>query len=249
MWSPSRRVQSTEFRVGRLCLIVLCTLYSTLLLSACGFQPLYGKHDRQSADGQAGAILQRIKVVASAGEPAQRALAEQFKRDLEDRLNPGNHPRSAGAQDYTLSVGIGAQEGALAVSKDGTISRYNVTISAGLTLTRPDGQTVFYTTARRVSSYNNVTGAFFSTYVSSQDAISRGVTDLAEDVRMRLAAFFTENPNPQPLNVAKLPRETAPGIYTSVPGAPQVPVYQPYGINSPTQDDRTTIWDRPAGSP
>jgi hypothetical protein len=160
---------------------------------------MHGKAAQNEAP-RAGEITERIAVDASA-DMAHKRTAQQFKAHLEDRLNPETGAPSFPA--YRLSTSLAVVEAPVGISPDGTVSRYNVILTATLSLTRAsDGALVYAGTARRTGSYNNVTSAFYSTYTASQDTIRRTATGLAEDVELRLAAFFAQNPHPQPLNPA-----------------------------------------------
>jgi len=185
-----------------------------LLTSACGFEPMYARHDNTGLTGHTGLITQNILIEATTGDDIKdRHVAEQFKNDLEDRLRPSGD--TTATPQYALKATLTHTEGALAVSPDGTISRYNVIILADMKLTRiSDGALVYHGQAQRTGSYDNINNAFYSTYVSGEDASKRTVTELAEDVTLRLATFFQQNPFPK-----VIPTLAMPGTNTSTPAA------------------------------
>ncbi len=166
-----------------------------MTLAACGFEPVYAT---RAADAT-GPKIEGVAVEdVGTNDPSYRHLAQLFRSSLEDRLNPGNLRNQP--LPYRLKVDLVVSESAVAISRDGTVSRYNLNLDANLTLFRAtDGAPLYRSHARRTSSYNNVTNAFFSTYISSQDATQRAANELAQDIGMRLAAFFTQHPNPQPV--------------------------------------------------
>lgn len=173
-----------------------------LALTACGFEPMYASHTN-APSARVGAVAAHIAVEALADGPHRR-LAQQFKMELEDGLNPNGG--AAKAPLYHLEAVITVQEVPVGVSQDGTVSRYNVVLSAQLRLLRiSDGVLVYQGKARATSSYNNLTNAFYSTYISSQDAMKRATTGLAEDVQLRLAGLFSEHPVPAPVDPAVPP--------------------------------------------
>lgn len=175
-----------------------------LLVSACGFTPMYAQKSDSHEVTPAGQRLTHITVAASAPDITQRHVVEQFKAELQDRLNPdGSLPLSP---EYRLEAALLITEGGVGVSRDGTVSRYNVYVQATLNLIRlKDGANVFTGRAQRVSSYNNVTNAYYSTHTARADALKRATAGLSEDVQARLAALFAENPNPQPKPKPKQP--------------------------------------------
>lgn len=175
------------------------SLACLLLVAACGFTPLYGE---KTENGQSpGPILQNIAVQVGI-EPSRRLLAQQFKMDLEDRL----HAHHSAPPVYQLQIDLVVTETPISISPDGTVARTNVGVEAALRLIRAgDGVAVYQGRARRTSSYNNISNAFYSAYVSAQDATRRATTGLAEDVELRLAAFFAQNPTPGPITPAPAP--------------------------------------------
>lgn len=185
-------------KYSRLCLH-LCI--SAFLLSACGFTPLYGKKD----SGAAPSALAGVKIDPIDGG----RMGQQFKIALEDSLNPGGAvPASA---PYHLTATLVSAEAPIGVSTDGTVSRYNVYLDSTYILFRTsDGEKVSTGKVRQISSYNNATNAYFSTFVSQQDAIKQGVEELSEIYRERLIAYLTgpdsgkpdktvTGPDPQPV--------------------------------------------------
>jgi hypothetical protein len=131
----------------------------------------------------------RVVPIPDGGRKGQLLVAE-----LEDKLNPGGAVPAR--PEYRLNVTLTSGASPIGVAPDGTISRYNVFMASAYTLFRiADGKKLTSGSIDHVSSYNNVTNAYFSTYVSEQDAIKRGVTELAEIYRQRLAAHLT-NPHP-----------------------------------------------------
>src|SRR5581483_4688173 len=99
-------------------------------------------------------------------------IGQEFKEDLEDQINPGNSITAAPA--YRLAVSLTTNEAAIGVSRDGTVSRYNVYLNSTYTLTRTaDSKQVAAGTLNHVSSYNNLVNDYFSTYISDADATKR----------------------------------------------------------------------------
>jgi LPS-assembly lipoprotein len=154
-------------------------IYSSfILLTACGFSPIYAQNQANQSSFSA---LSDIAVDTIPGR-----MGQQLKADLEDRLNPSG---TASSPNYRLAVSLAQTESPIGIARDGTVSRYNVYLDANYSLKRiEDGTVVKEGKIRQVSSYNNVTtGAYFSTYISQEDAIKRGITELAEGIRQRLS--------------------------------------------------------------
>jgi hypothetical protein len=154
------------------------------LLTACGFHSVYGQHVNDKTGDTDSVMLASVKIDTIPGR-----LGQEFKQDLEDVINPGDSISATPA--YRLSVALASSESAIGVSRDGTVSRYNVYINSTYTLTRiSDGQQVTAGAINQVSSYDNLINDYFSTYVADADATKRGVMELAEMYRTRLVAYF-----------------------------------------------------------
>ncbi len=175
-----------------------CLLISVLCLPAagCGFKPLYSK---SANDGAAKTLLAGISIDEVAS--TDRRMGQQLKAELEDRLNPGGavppHPA------FRLKLGLTQSVSAIGVAPDGTISRYNIYLNSSFTLYRnSDGKQITSGAVSDVGSYNNVSNAYFSTYVSQEDAVKRGIIELAELYRGRLAAYLSQNGGNPPVQAA-----------------------------------------------
>ena len=154
------------------------------LLSACGFQPMYGA---KSASPAAISPVAGVVVEASAQERSQR---QQLQIQLEDKLNPGGavpvNPT------YRLVADLAITTAGLGVSRDGTVTRYNVNLVSNYKLYRiGETQPVAGGSLRHVSSYNNLPNQYYSAYVSEQDAIKRGIAELAELYHQRLSSVLS----------------------------------------------------------
>lgn len=151
-----------------------------LWLAGCGFHPLYGKTSA-SPDSR---LLAGVKIDTIPGR-----LGQIFKSDLEDKLNPsGVTPSNPG---YRLMVKLDHINIPISVARDGTVSRYNINFTSEYVLFRTaDQKPVTSGKIGTITSYNNLTNVYFSTYVSEQDALKRGTIALAELYRARLATYL-----------------------------------------------------------
>lgn len=157
-----------------------------LLLPACGFQAIYGKSDDTSIE--IGTYLAATTVSArGSGE-----LGNRLKIAVEDRLNP-TASSSLYGKAFNLEIRVAAPRTPLGIGRTGEISRYDVTLQSHYVLT--DGETREVLDkgiiSRRVSFFN--ADEKFASYVAEQDAIERGINELGEDYKVRLAAYFAEH--------------------------------------------------------
>ncbi len=167
-----------------------------LALGACGFDPMYGKPSPQ---------LQAAALAGVSIDPITGGrMGQQFRADLEDKLNPdGKVPANPA---YRLAASVTSSTSAIGVARDGTISRYNVSLDSSYTLySRADDKKITSGNLRHVSSYNNLTNAYFSTHVAQGDAVKRGITELSELYRQRLSPYLNGQRPPQSDAVDPLP--------------------------------------------
>jgi len=150
---------------------ILTALALTVLLSACGFEPVYGP-------GGTGAQLQNRVLV---DKPIDR---EGFLlvRQLEDRLG---RPNDAA---YGLSILLSVGEEARAIDPDGDIRRFHVIGTATYTLTDLGSGTALKTeTVDNFVGYS-ATGTNVATLAARRDATERLMTILADEIVLQLQA-------------------------------------------------------------
>lgn len=157
------------------------------LASGCGFQPLYGK--REAAENNP--LLAGVRIESVSAQNAR--MAQMLRINLEDRLNPGGIvPANA---PYRLEVSLGYNEAAIGTARDGTVSRYNVYLNSNYSLYRiADGKKIASGSLYNVSGYNNITNQYYATYVAGEDAVRRGIVELAALYRHRLGSYLTVGP-------------------------------------------------------
>lgn len=171
----------------------VCSILMLFLVAACGFKPVYGT---ASGISEASPMRAGIKIVAagagiassannvSVDESANRAIIRQFTQNMEDIVGDSDVPT------YQLEVALSQSLNGLGVARDGTASRYNLTINSNYKLVRlADNKLVDSGAISNVTSYNNPNNKYFSTYISEQDARKRGVKELSEMYRQRLISF------------------------------------------------------------
>lgn len=155
-------------------------------LAACGFEPIYATPDATQAD----ATRPLLPVELAPPTAPTRRMAQQFHSELEDVIDPA---LARTPQPFTLLTGVGRVKTPVFIRPDGTIARYNITLVASYTLLRnADKAALASGSLRYINSYN-VPDADYGEYVAEQDADRRGLQQLAEDLRLRLAGYFSRN--------------------------------------------------------
>lgn len=151
-----------------------------LLLGACGFRPLYGT----GADGSS--AFDDLETVQVA--PLPDRTGQRLHNLLRDRINPRGQPQ---APRYVLQISLSEDLENLAIEQDETATRANLKLTARFRLRSVEGdEIVFRGVSNSVNSYN-IVDSQFATFVSQRDARDRALRELSEDIRLRLATYFT----------------------------------------------------------
>jgi hypothetical protein len=182
-------------------IFVTCHL-SLVTLSACGFTPLHSQSYRESQ----ALNLSSIAVVASGETTANassiannipRRYSELLRAEIEDQVNPA---ADMAEKLFTLTIRFTETDVALFVKPDGTASRGDLTYYSTYIITRMhDGKQLGSGSIQRVSSYNTSSTADYASYVSIEDARKRGILELAQDYKLRLAVILPSLNDAKPL--------------------------------------------------
>lgn len=140
-----------------------------LALSACGFTPIY-------SDGSAAELMHgRIALGEFDGLDGF-----QMRERLEARLG------AATAATHSLNVVSDVESVGIAITQDGSITRYNLSGTAIFAVTQLGGGIVFKDTVAAFTAYN-ATASAYATRVAERDAYRRMAVTLADKIVTRLA--------------------------------------------------------------
>lgn len=154
-------------------------------LTACGFQPLYGK--RGPMGGTAGEEFAKVRI---ANIPDRNG--QQLRNALIDRMQPqGQVPEPA----YRLEIALLEQQVNLGIQQDATATRGQLRYSGTFVLRDAAGKELLRESFRASPSFN-ILESEFGTILSSDDARMRGLNQIADDISGRLALFFTRDKKP-----------------------------------------------------
>lgn len=150
-----------------------------LALAACGFQPLYGDSDRSSTRSEENLAQISVGIIAD-------RTGQMLRNELGSRLDPNNIAPPA---QYDLSVKLNESIGRVAVRRDASATRANLTVTATYQLvSRATGEPVYSGTVRSVNSYDILgTENQFGTETAREEARRRAARDLSEQIAIRLA--------------------------------------------------------------
>jgi LPS-assembly lipoprotein len=140
-----------------------------LALSACGFTPIYS--DGSAADRMHG----RITLGSFDGLDGF-----QMREQLESRLG------AASTATHRLDVVLNIDSDGVAITADGSITRYNLSGTAKFTVTQQGGGIVFQDSVTAFTAYN-ATASAYATRIAEQDATRRMAVTVADKIVTRLA--------------------------------------------------------------
>jgi LPS-assembly lipoprotein len=174
MWLP----EMSRPRVNALVAAVLVLL--AFAVSACGFQPLYSRP-------QEGVLSPAEHMAAVRIAPLPDRIGQQLHNLLRDRLNPRGQPRDPA---YDLQIELVETRQELSIRKDETASRANLIVSANFFLKQTgNNEIVLRGLATSTNSYNILRSQFATTY-AELNARKRGLREISDDIRTRIAIYF-----------------------------------------------------------
>ncbi|MBC8269635.1 MAG: hypothetical protein H8E36_12875 [Rhodospirillaceae bacterium] len=188
MWlSKSPRQQLVRF-----CVVILVAL----LVGACGFRPLYGRHGAGIAPAEQ--YLARIEI-----KQIEDRIGQQLRNNLLSRLTPKGSPDRP---LYSLSIQISESISNLGVKRSAVVTRGNLRVLAQYSMVKLHfneqstagkeavlNSSLTSGTVLSISSYD-LPQAQYAALAALKDARTRAVKELADDIRTRLAVYFKQNP-------------------------------------------------------
>lgn len=149
-----------------------------LLLGACGFHPLYGERELATAEPE----LAAIEVM-----PIKDRIGQELELSLREALNPR---AIAVAPRYRLAVSLNVARYDLGIQRDASSTRARVDVIATFQLIdAQNGQSVYLSRTQSTSAFNILNDAY-AAQVAEEDARTRTVRDLSDEIRTRLALFL-----------------------------------------------------------
>jgi LPS-assembly lipoprotein len=162
---------------------LFCLPLLLLSLSGCGFAPLYGRHD---GGGDVPAALNEVAVATIPNRSGQ-----MLRNDLLDRLYQQGTPANP---RYDLTIGLEQTNADLGVRLDATSSRTQINLTARYSLNQRDtGAMIISGVAKTSVSYNKLE-AQYATLTARENAETRALHEVSEQIINRLALHFKTAP-------------------------------------------------------
>lgn len=161
----------------------LAAAVATASAAACGFRPLYGRHDGVQ-------VSQRLALVDIApidhpdlGPALHDALAENLAPTASD-----TGPR------YRLAVQLSTSRQAQVTAEDTLTRRFDLLVTARYSLTeRGTGASLDDGSVSSTASYNIIDSEPFATLVAEQSAGRQAARELGREIVNRLALYFASH--------------------------------------------------------
>jgi LPS-assembly lipoprotein len=187
-------MSSSEPRHTGRALLGLVMLGVLSLLAGCGFKPVYGV----DSAGKSPAAVQQFAAIQIPIMPNR--LGQKMRNLLIDSLHASG---AAGDYRYKLAVGITEAVVNLGLQQNSTSTRGQVRLTVRYTLVDDEnGKVVLKETLRSSTGYNILINQF-SSVLSQDDAETQGLQQIADDMTLHLALYFTtldQNPTPTTQN-------------------------------------------------
>ena len=153
-----------------------------LLVSACGFQPLYGTkstRDRSLADLNSVAI-----------DPIPDRIGQLVRNNLIDRMHTQGRNQTP---RYRLKISLNLESEGLAVRSDDVVTRRNLVLTADYKIMNSNGDKELFTGRTfSIASYN-VVGSDYANLSARRDAHVRTAREVSEEIKNQVVYFVRIN--------------------------------------------------------
>ena len=171
------------------------------LVAGCGFKPVYGVNS-------AGKSPSAIQQFAAIEIPV---LPDRLGQQLRNMLIDGLHPNGAtGDYRYKLAIVIKEAVVSLGLQQNSTSTRGQVRLTIRYSLIDTENSKVVLSETLRTSTGYNILINQFSSVLSQDDAEAQGLQQIADDMTLHLALYFTtQDQNPKQTTETPPPTTTA----------------------------------------
>lgn len=153
-----------------------------LVLSACGFRPLYGNHSLSTTEAVREGLnaIDIMNIPDQAGQYLRNALMDRFY----SQGRPGANAR------YKLDISpISESRTDLDVTKTSDTTRAQLRLATSLVLKDAEGTVLLERDLMAITSYN-VLQSQFTTRVAEETARRNALDDLARQIEMQMLLYF-----------------------------------------------------------
>lgn len=149
----------------------------SLLTSACGFEPLYAKHENGASVTAALASVQVMSIHDEGGQ--------ELRNNILDKMPP-----TAPQPRYQLRVLTAESAFGIAIARDATVTRQELRNNVHAELYDTQTQTILWRLDTAATAGYNIVNSQYQNLVGADDARHRNYAELAERVVNQLSLFF-----------------------------------------------------------
>jgi LPS-assembly lipoprotein len=157
---------------------IICSL---IIISACGFQPVFKKGAKSILESE----MRYIEI-----SPIADRIGQKLRNLLVHEITPLGE---SGAAKYRLTVTLKETKQNLAIKKSEVATRANLHFVATYRMNiKSTGRLLIKGNSQMITSFNILTETF-STTVAEENARARAVREISADIGVKIAVFFRTN--------------------------------------------------------
>lgn len=171
---------------------IIAGLVCCLLVSACGFKPMYGQNSATGTGlAQVMANIEIDQVRNASGR--QERLSQLIENNLNDRISP---LASDGAKtQYILKTNYDVEERGYGIREDESVTLQNLRLSVGYALIDINNdKSIMDGTARAIVTYDLVQSDF-SNRIARETSLERLSEEVANQIITRIGTYLSNNPD------------------------------------------------------
>lgn len=162
-------------------------LMFALILSGCGFKPMYGQFSDGKGDLRAVMANIRVSDITEQGRPSR--IGQVIRNSLLDRLTPFGETKSA---EYILKVSFLIEEHGYGIRQDESVTLQNLKLVAAYQLEDVTTSKVVLDFAARAIVTYDLAQSDYSNMIARNSALQRLSEEVANQMATRIGAFFNK---------------------------------------------------------
>ncbi|MBL4894580.1 MAG: hypothetical protein JKY59_06900 [Emcibacter sp.] len=167
---------------------LLLVLISAVIISGCGFKPMYGQFS--DGGGDLRDVMANIRVASITEQGRASRIGQVIRNDLLDRLTPFGETGSA---EYILTVTFLIEEHGYGIREDESVTLQNLKLVTAFQLEDVATSKVILDSASRALVSYDLAQSDYSNMIARNAALKRLAQDVANQMATRIGAYFSKN--------------------------------------------------------
>lgn len=165
----------------------ILVLIFAIVLSGCGFKPMYGQFSDGKGDLRAVMANIRVGDITEQGRPSR--IGQVIRNNLLDRLTPFGETKSA---EYILKVSFLIEEHGYGIREDESVTLQNLKLVTAYQLEDVATSKVVLDFAARAIVTYDLAQSDYSNMIARNSALQRLSEEVANQMATRIGAFFNK---------------------------------------------------------